>query len=278
MTPDGYTCCCGSTFCTRTPGCSHAQGTGGNGGTGGAAPTIADAAVMPLPNPWPIGDGGIPWSVAVDPSCPSFEVPAYVSVNVPGIGLHGLAEIVTAVGCCLSSGVCGGAVPVERTKVDPTFPVANFVGWGPPQKCIPYADIDLGPQAAPQSCHYPFDASAPLLDATTASARDGGDACVQKTVAVTPTRETGACFITVPSGADLAAPISVDLSSLGLPTLTLTRTVGPCSSTTTGWHLVSADTIEICGQACSAFGSLPFTFTLTCPTARDASTDVAKGD
>src|ERR1051326_7841174 len=54
VTPDGFTCCCGSTSCTRTPGCNHEHGTGGNasaGGTGGVPATVFDAGVQQLPNP-----------------------------------------------------------------------------------------------------------------------------------------------------------------------------------------------------------------------------------
>src|SRR5436190_6858537 len=64
VTSDGFTCCCGSTFCTRVPGCLRGTDAGGHDASRGAAPMVDGALVAPRSIPWSYGDGGIPRSVA----------------------------------------------------------------------------------------------------------------------------------------------------------------------------------------------------------------------
>lgn len=168
VTPDGFTCCCGKTFCSRTPGCSADKG-GGSTGTGGRT-SSAGGATTALPNPWIHGDGGIPRSVAIDSSCPSFQVLGYFAVNPPGVGLRGFITSSTAVGCCLPIGVCGAAAPIPRFTQDQVLPIQTFAGWDPPTKCESYSEVPEAPAGPAKSCNYPFDAGAVATDATTASA------------------------------------------------------------------------------------------------------------
>lgn len=124
------------------------------------------ASIAPSPAAGIYGDGGIPKSVAVDPSCPSFEVAGYVPVYAAGI-LRGHIETTTAIGCCLPENLCGGAVPVEHNVVTPGSPVPTFAGWDPPTWCDRYANLIMFPTLSQKSCDYPFPADAASSDATT---------------------------------------------------------------------------------------------------------------
>jgi len=63
VTPDGFTCCCGSTFCTRTPGCSRGGGAGAPKTVGAEGGTTnhggeASGGRSGLPSLLPAASGG----------------------------------------------------------------------------------------------------------------------------------------------------------------------------------------------------------------------------
>jgi hypothetical protein len=138
---------------------------GGRARRDGAAGNTRDAASSAIP--WGYGDGGIPRSVALDSSCPSFEVVPPVTGYDPHFGFRTHGVPTTALGCCLPSGLCGGAMPVAQTVATPSLPTPTFAGWDHPVKCDRSADLPAVFTQPPKSCDYPFELDAASSDATT---------------------------------------------------------------------------------------------------------------
>lgn len=140
VTPDGFTCCCGKSFCTRDPnGCALADA----GGVGGAAES-GTGCVTALP-PDDVGpdatanvtivltDGS---KIELDNRCP--QIPFVVNY-----GTRAEFEFAYA-GCCLPTGRCGAAT-LAGVDTDGRLRAIPLSTPGPACTCASYDELASTP-------------------------------------------------------------------------------------------------------------------------------------
>jgi hypothetical protein len=120
-------------------------------------------------------------ALVIDTCCPSTQVLDLVPVVFQCQARTPRGEVVTALGCCLPTGQCGGARPVQVWRgSDPCG--YQFQGYTSPDHCSPYSPegmldhLILWHDEPPmRSCQYPFRLPG---DAATSSVDAAADASI----------------------------------------------------------------------------------------------------
>jgi hypothetical protein len=155
---------------TEPPRPPEEKDSGSQGSHPQTEPVACGAPRSPIDAP----DGSASTALVLDPCCPFRQVLVLVPVVFQGVPRTSSGEVVTARGCCLPTGQCGGAL-VDVWRYDPETQFVNHE-YTSPDHCSPYEPttaidglIVWNDEPPMQSCQYPFrlpgDAATSSVDA-----------------------------------------------------------------------------------------------------------------